>query len=193
MTGYTISGGDNSEDLITTIGGNESSFITNKRLVNMQLEQKDDAIEQLKAQIELLESERDNKWKRQVEELEEDKAELAAKNKKWIAKYEDEIEKNKAKFNDLHKQIKTLQEENIKLEVATKYDTTQQQNIEELDMVKEQLRDKQELIEQFESHLTGLQDTHSTQMTEMQGTLDQLKVKIQDYEAQIRDRNQELE
>ena len=45
---------------------------------------------------------------RQVEELEEDKLELAAKNKKWIAKYEDEIEKNKAKFNDLHKQIKTL-------------------------------------------------------------------------------------
>jgi len=57
--------------------------------------------------------------------LEEDKLELVAKNKKWIAKYEDEIEKNKAKFNDLHKQIKTLQEENIKLEVATKYDTTQ--------------------------------------------------------------------
>lgn len=69
----------------------------------MQLEQKDDVIEQLKAQVELLESERDNKWKRQVEELEEDKVELAAKNKKWIAKYEEEIEKNKAKFNDLHK------------------------------------------------------------------------------------------
>ena len=69
--------------------------------------------------------------------MEEDKLELVAKNKKWIAKYEDEIEKNKAKFNDLHKQIKTLQEENIKLEVATKYDTTQQQNLEELDMAKD--------------------------------------------------------
>ena len=43
----------------------------------MQLEQKDDVIEQLKAQVELLESERDNKWKKQVEELEEDKLELA--------------------------------------------------------------------------------------------------------------------
>jgi len=31
---------------------------------------------------------------------------LVAKNKKWINKYEEEIEKNKAKFNDLHKQIK---------------------------------------------------------------------------------------
>jgi len=40
-----MSGGDNSEDMITTIGGNESSFYTNKRLHNMQLEQKDDAIE----------------------------------------------------------------------------------------------------------------------------------------------------
>lgn len=52
MTGMYNYSGDNSEDLITTIGGNESSFITNnnnKRMVNMQLEQKDDTIEQLKA------------------------------------------------------------------------------------------------------------------------------------------------
>lgn len=79
-----------------------------------------------------------------------------AKNKKWISKYEDEIEKNKAKFNDLHKQIKQLQEENIKLQVAAKYDTSLQQNEEELEMVKEQLRDKQDMIEQFESHMTAL-------------------------------------
>ena len=90
----------------------------------MQLEQKEDLIEQLKGQIELLESERDNKWKRQIEELEEDKADLAAKNKKWISKYEEEIEKNKAKFTDLHNQIKQLQEDNIKLEVAAKCDTS---------------------------------------------------------------------
>ena len=88
---------------MTTIDGDQSSYFTSKRHHNMQLEQKDDVIEQLKAQIELLESERDNKWKRQVEELEEDKSELAVKNKKWIAKYEEEIEKNKAKFNDLHR------------------------------------------------------------------------------------------
>lgn len=105
---YTyISNVDNTEDLLTTIDGvDNSSYYTNKRFHSMQLEQKDDVIEQLKAQVELLESERDNKWKKQVEELEEDKVELAAKNKKWIAKYEEEIEKNKAKFNDLHKQIK---------------------------------------------------------------------------------------
>lgn len=76
--------------------------------------------------VELLESERDNKWKKQVEELEDDKVALAAKNKKWINKYEEEIEKNKAKFDDLHKQIKYLQEDNIKLQVAAKYDTSHQ-------------------------------------------------------------------
>ena len=103
-TPYSGIGGENSEDLLTTLdGGDQSSYFTTKRFHSMQLEQKDDVIEQLKAQVELLESERDNKWKRQVEELEEDKVELAAKNKKWIAKYEEEIEKNKAKFNDLHK------------------------------------------------------------------------------------------
>ena len=59
-----------------------------------------------------------------MEELEEDKVELAVKNKKWIAKYEEEIEKNKTKFIDLHKQIKQLQEDNIKLEVSAKYDTS---------------------------------------------------------------------
>lgn len=105
LTGaYTItSGGDNSEDLITTIGGGESSYFTSNRMVDRQLEQKEEIIEQLKDKIELLENERDNKWKRQVEELEEENTELTTKNKKWISKYEAEIEKNKAKFNDLHK------------------------------------------------------------------------------------------
>ena len=78
-------------------------MFTSKRMHSMALEQKDDVIEQLKAQVELLESERDNKWRRQVEELEEDRLELAAKNKKWIAKYEEEIERSKNTFNDLHK------------------------------------------------------------------------------------------
>ena len=164
---YTYPGsGGNSEDLITTIDG-DTSYFTSKRFHTMQLEQKDDMIEQLKAQVELLESERDNKWKKQVEELEEDKTELAAKNKKWISKYEEEIEKNKAKFTDLHRQIKQLQEDNIKLEVSAKYDHSFQQSAEELDMVKEQLKDKQELIEKFESHLTELADTHGQQIAEM--------------------------
>lgn len=44
-----------------------------------------------------------------MEELEEDRLELAAKNKKWIAKYEEEIERSKTTFNDLNKQIKQLQ------------------------------------------------------------------------------------
>ena len=39
---------------------------------------------------------------RQVEELEDDKAELEAKNKKWIAKYDEKIESYKTKFNELH-------------------------------------------------------------------------------------------
>jgi ABC-type Fe3+-hydroxamate transport system substrate-binding protein len=100
---YNMTGsGNNSDDLITTIDG-DTSYFTSKRFHNMQIEQKDDVIEQLKAQVELLESERDNKWKKQAEELEEDKLELAQKNKKWIAKYEEEIEKNKSKFTDLHK------------------------------------------------------------------------------------------
>lgn len=59
-----------------------------------------------------------------MEELEEDRLELAAKNKKWIAKYEEEIERSKTTFNDLNKQIKQLQQVNAKLEVAAKYDTS---------------------------------------------------------------------
>lgn len=59
--------------------------------------------------------------------------------------------------------------------------------------MKDQLADKQELIEQFESHLTGLTDQHNTQIQEMQTVVDQLKIKIVDFEAQIRDRNQELD
>ena len=62
---------DISGDLLTTINGEQSSYFTTRR--DQVLEQKDDQIEQLKAQIELLESERDTKWKTQVEELEEEK------------------------------------------------------------------------------------------------------------------------
>ena len=37
-----------SEDLLGTIDGDQSSYFTTKRFHNMQLEQKDDVIEQLK-------------------------------------------------------------------------------------------------------------------------------------------------
>jgi len=50
-------------------------------------------------------------------------------------------------------------------------------------MVKEQLADKQELIEQFESHLTGMQDQHTTQIQQIQIVNDELKIKVQDLEA----------
>ena len=56
--------------------------------------------------------------------------------------------------------------------MSAKYDTTQQQNAEELDMMKEQVRYKQELIEQFESNITGLADQQRTQVTEMQAVND---------------------
>ena len=56
-------GGELTEDLMTTIDGDQSSMFTSKRMHSMALEQKDDVIEQLKAQVELLESERDNKWR----------------------------------------------------------------------------------------------------------------------------------
>ena len=81
---------------------------------------------------------------RQVEELEDDKAELEAKNKKWIAKYDEKIESYKTKFDELHKQIKQLQQDNCKLEVAAKYDTSLQQRDEEIEDVRDQLHNKQQ-------------------------------------------------
>ena len=42
------------------------------------------------------------------------------------------------------------------MEVAAKYDTSLQQRDEELEDVRDQLHNKQELIEQFESHLNGI-------------------------------------
>ena len=60
-------------------------------------------------------------------------------------------------------------------------------------MVKEQVRDKQELIEQFDSHMTAITEQHQTQVAEMQAVQDQLKIKLADFEAQIRERNVELE
>ena len=116
----------------------------------MQLEQKDKVIEQLKAQIELLESERDDKWRNYVKELEENKLKLAVKTRSVSRSMRKRQKRAKpSSINYLHKQIKQLQKDNIKLEVSVKYDTSFQQSVEELDIVKEQLKDKQELIEQF--------------------------------------------
>ena len=60
-------------------------------------------------------------------------------------------------------------------------------------MVKDQLRDKQELIEQFESHMTALTEQHQSQHDEIQAVNDQLKVQLGDCEAQLSDRNRQLE
>lgn len=76
----------------------------------MQLEEKEEQIEQLKQQIELLEStERDLQTK--VNELTEDNESLDKQVKKWIAKFDQEIEKNSCKFAELNNQIKNLQED----------------------------------------------------------------------------------
>lgn len=128
-----------------------------------------------------------------MEELEDENKQLVQKNKKWISKYEEEIEKNKDKFNALHTQIKQLQDHNTKLEVAARYDTSLQQTTEELSMAKEQLRDKQDLIEQFEAHMTSLAEENSAQINEIQVGNNQLKTRISDLEQQIRERNAELE
>lgn len=71
----------------------------------------------------------------------------------------------------------------MKLEVSNKYDTSMQASAEEAEVLREQLRYKQELVEQFENHLQGLADQHQTQVQEMQAVNDQLKVRVADFEA----------
>ena len=39
-------------------------------------------------------------------------------------------------------------------------------------MVKDQVRDKQDLIEQFDSHMTAMTEQHQTQVAEMQAVTD---------------------
>ena len=39
-------------------------------------------------------------------------------------------------------------------------------------MVKDQVRDKQDLIEQFDSHMTAITEQHQTQVAEMQAVVD---------------------
>ena len=63
--------------------------------------EKAEQIDQLKAKIELMESERSN-LKQQVETLQEDNESLNQKNKKWIAKVDEEIEKNSLKITALN-------------------------------------------------------------------------------------------
>jgi septal ring factor EnvC (AmiA/AmiB activator) len=52
--------------------------------------------------------------------------------KKWISKFDQEIEKNSSKFAELNNQIKNLQEEKFQLELRTKLDTSLQQSEEEI-------------------------------------------------------------
>jgi len=65
------------------------------------MEEKNDLIDQLKAKVELMESERAN-LKQQVDSLQEDNESLNQKNKKWIAKVDEEIEKNSVKVTALN-------------------------------------------------------------------------------------------
>lgn len=66
-----------------------------------EMDEKNEIIEQLKSQIELMESERTN-LKQQIDTLQEDNESLNQKNKKWIAKVDEEIEKNSVKITQLN-------------------------------------------------------------------------------------------
>lgn len=67
----------------------------------LAMEEKDDQIEALKSQIELLES-REAAQNIRVDDLTEENENLDKLVKKWISKFDQEIEKNSAKFKDLN-------------------------------------------------------------------------------------------
>ena len=67
-----------------------------------------------------------------MQDLTEENEEKEKSVKKWISKFDQEIERNSSKFADLNKQIKQLQEEKFQLELQCKLDTTLQQSEEEI-------------------------------------------------------------
>ena len=72
---------------------------------------------------------------------------MNVKNKKWISKLDEEIDRNKGKVSELTQQIKSLQDENYKLEITARLDTTLQQNEEEMERMRSQLQDRQDLAD----------------------------------------------
>ena len=60
------------------------------------LEEKNNQIDDLKSKIELLESEKQN-YNQQLEFLQQENDSLNQKNKKWISKVDEEIEKSRLK------------------------------------------------------------------------------------------------
>ena len=93
----------------------------------------------------MLES-RETQLKVRVDDLTEENEGLDKSVKKWISKFDQEIEKNSAKFAELNRQIKLLQEDKFQLELHSKLDTSLQQSEEEINRLQSKLLNKDDLI-----------------------------------------------
>lgn len=65
--------------------------------------------------------------------LEEENTNLALKSKKWIARLDEEIEKNQQNVTQLTLQIKHLQEQNYKLEFQQEHPLITQEDLSTLE------------------------------------------------------------
>ena len=95
--------------------------------------------------------------KEQIQSLQEDNEALQAKNKKWISKLDDEIERNAKVVGELTQKIKVLQDDKYKLEFQLKQ-VNSKSSEEDLIAAEELLRDKQEQIDGLEARVFNLSD-----------------------------------
>lgn len=88
-------------------------------------------------------------------------------------------------MSELTSQIKSLQDENYKLEVTARLDTTIQQNEEEMERLRSQLQDRQDLADQLESRLYSIQEEHQVHVGELKKDNRALNLKITGLETEI--------
>lgn len=94
----------------------------------------------MKIEIQKVGHERDIN-KEQILSLQEDNESLQAKNRKWISKLDDEIERNAKVVGDLTQKIKVLQDDKYKLELQLKQSVSRSSE-DDLVAAEDLLRDK---------------------------------------------------
>ncbi len=134
-----------------------------------------------------------------IESLKEENDELQEKNKRWISKLDQEIEKNSQNVAMLTKQIKEFQEKNYKLEFEQRSRRSEleknnfKNQTDEIKKLELLLREKTDLIDELEMHRFNVEEKMAKEQSQMQGDYDHVRRQYQDLEDKLAKSKKDLE
>lgn len=134
-----------------------------------------------------------------IQNLKVENEQLQEKNKKWISKLDQEIEKSSQNVGMLTKQIKELQEKNYRLEIDQMQKQGQiekkafKDQVDEVKRMENELREKNDMIEELEMNKFNIEELLQKEQNKMKNEMDDMKMQLRSIDEKYQAKKHEFD